>query len=480
MYSLAQIEKLNEEISQFPAVHPIIIPEMHRVQEGVSRLVMLDRYSFKDLLKVTLGKGDIVVGKIKDDPKFPAMGIGEVIDIFDDKVTILVEEEFRGPLEGEAAETGIMTLSLNDIEKPMELYYEQIAKRNAAGLAAVEPTPERQAYWFYEFYKVLKDQDFVPAGRVLYGAGAGTDVTYFNCYVMPYPKDSREGISEHRGIVMEIMSRGGGVGTNGSTLRPRNTLARGVNGKSSGSISWMDDIANLTHLVSQGGSRRGAQMLMLADWHPDILEFIISKMQNPKILKFIIENIPDEQIQKLAKEKLKFTPLKPEEVEIHKAAIFRLERRKKLNTSEKKALEKSKELLADGGVYSVNDPEFLSGANISVALTHGFMDAVENDLDYELIFPAVESYNEEEMAYYNENWHECGDARKWFSEHNMDVRAYRTIKAKHLWTLINICATYSAEPGIFFLDNANDMTNAAAYGQQVVCTNPCGKVLASR
>src|SRR5690625_6483560 len=80
---------------------------------------------------------------------------------------------------------------------------------------------------------------------------------------------------------MEIMSRGGGVGTNGSTLRPRNALARGVNGKSSGSVSWLDDIAKLTHLVEQGGSRRGAQMIMLVDSHPDIIEFIISKMQNP-------------------------------------------------------------------------------------------------------------------------------------------------------------------------------------------------------
>src|SRR5699024_3988243 len=56
-----------------------------------------------------------------------------------------------------------------------------------------------------------------------------------------------------------------------------------------------------------------------------------------------------------------------------------------------------------------------------------------------------------------------------------DMRTYRTVKAKDLWDLINICATYSAEPGIFFIDNANDMTNAKAYGQQVVATNPCGE-----
>src|SRR5690625_7702600 len=108
---------------------------------------------------------------------------------------------------------------------------------------------------------------------------------------------------------MEIMSRGSGVGTNGSTLRPRNTLARGVNGKSSGSVSWLNDIAQLTHLVEQGGSRRGAQMIMLADWHPDIIEFIISKMQNPNILRHIINTKKDEQIKRIAKEKQKFEPL---------------------------------------------------------------------------------------------------------------------------------------------------------------------------
>src|SRR5690625_4492261 len=105
------------------------------------------------------------------------------------------------------------------------------------------------------------------------------------------------------------MSRGGSVGTNGSTLRPRNTLAKGVNVKSSGSVSWLDDIAKLTHLVEQGGSRRGAQMIMLADWHPDIIEFIISKMQNPNILRHIINTTKDEQSKRNAQEKLKYEPL---------------------------------------------------------------------------------------------------------------------------------------------------------------------------
>jgi ribonucleoside-diphosphate reductase alpha chain len=99
--------------------------------------------------------------------------------------------------------------------------------RNATGLASVETTQDKKTELINKFYKQLVELKFIPAGRVIYGAGAETDVTYFNCYVMPFVPDSREGISDHRKQVMEIMSRGGGVGTNGSTLRPRNTLAKG-------------------------------------------------------------------------------------------------------------------------------------------------------------------------------------------------------------------------------------------------------------
>lgn len=250
------VERLNQDIRLFPQVHPIT-PDMNITHKGVSRLVMLDRYTFKDTEKITLTSGDFVVLTIKEDPKFPARGVGRIlqIDWEENMAEVLVDEEFRGVLDDEEASSGVINRSLDVIEKPLELYYEQIAKRNATGLASVEKTEEKKQFWFKKFYEELVNLNFIPAGRVLYGAGADTDVTYFNCYVMPFVADSREGISEHRKQVMEIMSRGGGVGTNGSTLRPRNTLARGVNGKSSGSVSWLDDIAKLTHLVEQGGSR---------------------------------------------------------------------------------------------------------------------------------------------------------------------------------------------------------------------------------
>lgn len=220
-------------------------------------------------------------------------------------------------------------------------------------------------------------------------------------------------------------------------------------------------------------NKLGAQMIMLADWHPDIVEFIISKMQNPRILRFLIENTNDEMIKKHAQDKLKFTPLTESEEAMYQG-IINYKQIPGLGGFNEKIIKDAEEKLQTGGTYSVHNSEFLTGANISVCLTKDFMDAVENDGEYELRFPDVESYSKEEMANYNENWHEVGDVREWAKQGNK-VRTYRTIRAKELWNLINICATYSAEPGIFFFDNANDMTNAQAYGQHVVATNPCGE-----
>lgn len=472
MYSQELIKSLNGVIEKhFPNIAKIE-KGMKIAHNGVSRLVMLDRYAQKDTSKKTIAIGDIVVLTVKDDPKFPARGIGYIREIYGQNAVIEVEEEFRSALEDpQEIETGLVTREFNDFEKLLELYYEQIAKRNARGLAEVE-APNVRADIQKAFEEELVTSRFVPAGRVLYGAGSGAQVTYFNCYVMPFVPDSREGISEHRKMVMEIMSRGGGVGTNGSTLRPRNASAKGVNGKSSGSVSWLDDIAKLTHLVEQGGSRRGAQMIMLADWAPDIVEFIISKMQNPRILRFLIANSKDQEIIKQAKNKLKFTSLTEDEKHMNEGIL----KGEYFSPLSKK---KAEELLEDGGTYSVHNPEFLTGANISVTLTKEFMESVENDGDFALRFPDIDNYNEEEMKVYNEEWHKVGDVREW-EKLGHKVKTYRVIKAKELWNLINICATYSAEPGIFFIDNANDMTNAKAYGQQVVATNPCGKLFASR
>ena len=197
-------------------------------------------------------------------------------------------------------------------------------------------------------------------------------------------------------------------------------------------------------------------------------------MQNPRILRFLIETTNDATIKKHAKEKLKFTPLTGQEKAMYQG-ILNYKAIPGLGGFSEEIMADAQEKLNVGGNFSVNNPEFLTGANISVCITKEFMDAVQNDTEYELRFPNVEHYNAQEMKIYNEKWHTVGDVREW-EKLGHKVRVYRKVKAKELWNLINICATYSAEPGIFFIDNANDMTNAVSYGQKVVATNPCGRV----
>ncbi|WP_423364260.1 vitamin B12-dependent ribonucleotide reductase [Mycoplasma sp. P36-A1] len=469
MYNNDTIKNLNNTIREdFVHLFPIE-SDYNKSLEGVSRLVMLDRYSQKDNSLKTLRVNDLVIVVLEFDPKFPARGIGYVKKIEDDNVTVEVLDDYVNQIKDETEfNTKTVIRKKNEIEKPLEIYYEQIAKRIAVALAKEEKSKELSEEYADKFFEQLKDFNLVPAGRVLYGAGSGSNVTYFNCFVMPFIEDSRGGISDHRKEVMEIMSRGGGVGTNGSTLRPKHTIAKDVGGKSSGSVSWLHDLSNLTHLVEQGGSRRGAQMIMLSDWHPDIIEFIVSKMQNPKILEWLLENSDDEDIRKFAKQKLKFVALSNEDKTMYEQIA------NSHDCLPKELVDKANEKLLAGGHYEVENKEFLTGANISVTISKEFMAAIERDGDFQLRFPDLDKLNAEQKAFYDTKWKDMGDVREW-AELGYPVKVYKTIKAKELWNLICFCSTYSAEPGIFFIDNANDMTNAKAYNQKVVATNPCGE-----
>ena len=455
-------DKLNNDIkSHFPRVS-IITPDMKTTHEGISRLVMLDRYSQKDKTLKTLSIGDLVIAKIKDDPLFPTMGLGYIKNIRKKSVEVQIEQEYINQIDPNINQVdGVISVPISNINKPLEIYYEQIAIRVGKSLGE----GEKQEH-INNFVNEIKTMNIVPAGRVLYGAGSGESVTYYNCFVMPMMKDSRKGIADHRKEVMEIMARGGGVGTNGSTLRPKDAPAKTVGVGSAGAVTWLNDLASLTDLIKQGGSRHGAQMIMLQDWHPDILEFIISKMQKPEVLQWISKNFENEEIKNLAKAKLRFIPISQSDKTMHEIVVE--------NSIDSELIKKSKAILEHGGQYQVVNPNFLTGANISVGITKEFMEAVENKTDYELKFPDLELMTPGQKEYYDQVWHEIGDVRIW-EKKGYPVKIYKKIKAAELWSLINFCATYSAEPGVFFIDRANEMTNATSYDQKVVCTNPCGE-----
>ncbi len=167
----------------------------------------------------------------------------------------------------------------NAIEKTPE----EMWRRVAHAVAQIEPKAQRKA-WEQKFYDAMQDFVFVPGGRILSGAGTGYKVTFYNCFVIPSPHDSRQGILQTLSQMVEIMSRGGGVGINLSSLRPRGARVHKVNGFSSGPCNWAELFSVATKdIIQQGGSRRGALMLMLWDWHPDIEEFITVKQDLSRI-----------------------------------------------------------------------------------------------------------------------------------------------------------------------------------------------------
>jgi len=167
--------------------------------------------------------------------------------------------------------------------QPVEKTPEAMWKRVAAGVAAVEKKADRKN-WEKKFSEVMNDFKLVPGGRILSGAGTGYRVTFYNCFVIPSPKDSRDGILDTLKQMVEIMARGGGVGINLSSLRPRGARVRKVNGFSSGPCNWAELFSVATKdIIQQGGTRRGALMLMLWDWHPDIEEFITVKRDLSRI-----------------------------------------------------------------------------------------------------------------------------------------------------------------------------------------------------
>ena len=109
--------------------------------------------------------------------------------------------------------------------------------RVASALAEVEDDP---AKWTRVFEDALRDFKFLPAGRILAGAGTGRAVTLFNCFVMGTVPDSMGGIFDNLKEAALTMQQGGGIGYDFSTIRPKGAAVEGVGADASGPLSFMD------------------------------------------------------------------------------------------------------------------------------------------------------------------------------------------------------------------------------------------------
>ena len=161
------------------------------------------------------------------------------------------------------------------------------ARRVARAIARAEAPAERERRQA-EFYDAMRDFKFIPAGRVIAGAGTGRNVTLFNCFVMGTIPDSLPGIFEHLREAAVTMQQGGGVGMDFSTIRPNGSLVKGVGAQASGPLSFMDCWDAMCRTVQSAGQRRGAMMGCLRIDHPDIEAFIDAKRDAARFRNFNI------------------------------------------------------------------------------------------------------------------------------------------------------------------------------------------------
>ncbi|HTW34223.1 MAG TPA: adenosylcobalamin-dependent ribonucleoside-diphosphate reductase [Rhizomicrobium sp.] len=154
-------------------------------------------------------------------------------------------------------------------------------------LAAAEAeAPEKRREWALAFAEALAGYRFLPAGRILAGAGTDRSVTLFNCFVMGTIPDDMGGIFAHLREAALTMQQGGGIGYDFSTLRPKGAPVKGVGADASGPVSFMDVWDAMCRTIMSAGSRRGAMMATLACDHPDIEEFVDAKRTPGRLAMF--------------------------------------------------------------------------------------------------------------------------------------------------------------------------------------------------
>ena len=171
----------------------------------------------------------------------------------------------------------------------------------ARDLASVE-LPELREHWTEKFLDILEDFKFVPGGRITSNAGTGLKgTTYINCFVSGFrgeDQDSMEGIMDELKRQALILKSEGGYGFCADVMRPRGSYVNGIGGDSPGAVKLLEMWDTQSSVITAGSGfkkadgkgkkkiRKGAQMVTMSVFHPDIEEFITAKQTSGRLTKF--------------------------------------------------------------------------------------------------------------------------------------------------------------------------------------------------
>ena len=183
--------------------------------------------------------------------------------------------------------------------RPVDKTIDDTWARVANALAAREADPE---IWAQHFKDALTGFKFLPAGRIISGAGTDRLVTLFNCFVMGEIPDDMSGIFDNLKEAALTMQQGGGIGYDFSTLRPKGSPVKRVGADASGPLSFMDVWDSMCRTIMSAGSRRGAMMATMRCDHPDIEDFIAAKREPGRLRMFNLSVLVTDAFMRAVKE----------------------------------------------------------------------------------------------------------------------------------------------------------------------------------
>ncbi|MFM8747601.1 MAG: adenosylcobalamin-dependent ribonucleoside-diphosphate reductase [Aestuariivirga sp.] len=209
----------------------------------------------------------------------------------------------RFPLDPISREIWAMKYRYHDPDEDIEeASIEDTWGRVALAVASAE-RPEDRAFRASEFYRILEDYRFLPAGRILAGAGTNRQVTLFNCFVMGTIPDSLDGIFTQLKEAALTMQQGGGIGLDFTTIRPKGAAVKGIGADASGPLSFMDVWDAMCKTIMSAGARRGAMMGVMRCDHPDIEAFIKVKQHSRRLRNFNLSVLVTDAFMAAVKER---------------------------------------------------------------------------------------------------------------------------------------------------------------------------------
>jgi ribonucleoside-diphosphate reductase alpha chain len=285
------------------------------------------------------------------------------------------------------------------------------AKAIAKTGASVE-SDNKKELWEKKFFGVLKDGDFMPGGRIIYGSGRHLQ-NMLNCYSL-VPEDNVASIAKTIADMYKISCGGGGIGFNFSKLRPKGDDIAQVLNSSPGSVSVMKMINEIGNHVRSGKNRRVALIAILDITHPDIIEFLTVKLDQGELINFNISvGVTDRFYEAVENDEDWYFVFNNRRYDLYKVTGQR----------------------EDGSLYTVEVPA-----------------------------PNEEDAIRRAMSFHKEAWTD------------VFTSAEKTpLKARDLWDKIYSNSVESGDPGIYNLDLAKNYTNVS-YFESLDNPNPCGEI----